>query len=325
MGKQNSLAEIAKLLRGLRRIIVLSHYNPDPDAYGSSCGLALALQGLGKEVVCVNESGILPRLDWIPGVSSIRSTLPEGQWDAMVACDCGDGARVGDVLKHEVAKFPVVVNLDHHASNDFFGHYNYVIPEACSASELVCDLIDELKAPWTKEIATCLLSGISSDTGSFKYSSTTARTFSLAQKLVQHGASPVEIAQNLYARNSLPSVQLQARAMSSLALHCEGRIAEVIVTSELLAQNGATKEDADPLVDVARDIEGVVVAVLYKQDSGIWRVSLRAKDSRVDVSRIAGMFGGGGHKAAAGFRWRREFAELQAKLLEELTRAVGSV
>ncbi|MBN8548463.1 MAG: bifunctional oligoribonuclease/PAP phosphatase NrnA [Deltaproteobacteria bacterium] len=325
MGKQHSLAEIASLLRGLKRIIVLSHYNPDPDAYGSSCGLTLALRGLGKDVVCINESGILDRLLWIPGVNAVQNSFPAGDWEAVVACDCGDGARVGDTFKEKVLGFPLLVNIDHHASNDFFGHYNYVKPDACSTSEIICDLIEELKAPWSADIATCLYAGISGDTGSFKYSSTTAKTFDMCQRLVQHGASPVAVAQNLYARNSLASVKLHAEALSSMKLQEHNRVASIAVTADMLARHAAQKEDADPLVEIARDIDGVVVAILFKQDADLWRISLRAKDARVDVSKIAGLFGGGGHKAAAGFRWKRSFAELEQKLMGEISKALGAL
>lgn len=323
MGKQNSLAEIAAVLRSLKRVVVLSHYNPDPDAYGSSGGLALALRNMGKEVVCVNESGILPRLLWIPGVSTVQNSLPSGDWEAAVACDCGDGARVGDTLKQAIRSFPILVNLDHHASNDFFGHYNYVQPHASSTAEIIFDLVLEMKAPWSAEIATCLYAGLSGDTGSFKYSSTTAKTFAMAQKLVEHGASPSGIAGELYARNSLASVKLHAEALSGMKLLQDQRVAQVTVTKEMFARHGAQKEDADPLVEIARDIEGVVVAVLFKQDSDLWRVSLRAKDARVDVSKIAGLFGGGGHKAAAGFRWKREFADLEKQLISEISKSLG--
>jgi phosphoesterase RecJ-like protein len=325
MSKQHSLAEIATVLRGLKRVVVLSHYNPDPDAYGSSCGLALSLRAMGKEVVCVNESGILPRLLWIPGVNGIQNTFPAGAWDAAIACDCGDAARVGDTLKQTIKSFPIIVNLDHHASNDFFGHYNYVKPEACSTAEIISDLVDTMKAPWSADVATCLFAGLSADTGSFKYSSTTAKTFALAQSLVGHGASPVAVAQELYAGNSLASVKLHAEALSGMELLEQGRIAKVVVTTEMFARYHAIKEDADPLVEIARDIEGVVVAVLLKQDTGLWRVSLRAKDTRVDVSRIAALFGGGGHKAAAGFRWKKDFDELQQKLIAEVTKSLGSL
>ncbi len=318
----NSLAEIAAALKSARRIIVMSHYNPDPDAYGSSCGLALGLQSLGKEVALVNESGVLPRLTWIPGVEKIQSTLPEGNWDALVACDCGDRGRVGDSLKSRISNYPVVVNIDHHASNDYFGTLNYVIPDACSTSELIAEVLEALRVSVNADMATCLYAGLSSDTGSFKYSSTSQKTFTVASKLVAYGASPFGIAQHLYASNSSESVKLHAEALSRLRLLDNGQTAFVAVTSEMLSSSGASREDADPLVDIARDIEGVIVAVLFKQDEGLWRVSLRAKGSKVDVSKIATLFGGGGHKAAAGFRWRRDRAELESKLFSEITQAL---
>jgi phosphoesterase RecJ-like protein len=277
---------------------------------------------MGKEVVLVNESGILPRLAWIPGVPTVQASFPSGEWDALIACDCGDGARVGDSLKAAAMNFPLIINIDHHASNDFFGHLNYVVPTACSTAELISDLLEEMKAPWSAEIATCLFAGLSSDTGSFKYSSTNARTFELAKKLVERGASPVAVSQNLYASNSFSSLKLHADALSQMSLVADGKIAKVKVTLEMYAKYGAAREEADPLVEMARDIEGVVVAVLFKEDVGLWRISLRGKGGIVDLSKVAASFGGGGHKAAAAFRWKRDFAELEKKLIEELTKAL---
>jgi phosphoesterase RecJ-like protein len=304
---------------------VLSHVNPDPDAFGSSGGLALALRKLGKKVVLVNETGPLDGLAWIPLVREVRTDFVPGDYDLLMCCDCGDAKRVGDSLLEKVRSHPNVINLDHHASNDFFGTYNIVEPRASSAAEVVLKVIEALRVPLDSEISTALYAGLSADTGSFRYSSTETSSFAMAQKLVSAGANPFAIAQELYARVSLAALKLQSEALGALKIVADGRISLVAVTFKMLKSSGANKQDADSLVDIVRDIDGVAVAVLLKEDAGFWRVSMRSRVPQVDVAEVAGIFGGGGHKAAAGFRWKKERAELESLLLAELERRLPRV
>ena len=312
------LTALVEAINAAQSIVVLSHYNPDADAYGSSCGLALALKGLGKKVVCVNENGVLPRYEFIPGVSSVSNSLPEGAWDLLITCDCGDRKRIGETLKDSLSRFPKVMNIDHHASNDLFGHLNYVVDTASSTSEIIFDLVTELKAPLSADVALCLFTGISADTGSFRYASTAAKTFAVAQRLVTAGALPAKVSQALYGSDSLALVRLHADAINKMELVAGGKISLITCTQAMFQTHGALPEDADPLVERGRDIVGVEIAVLLKQDADLWRVSLRSKHPELDVSEVAQLFGGGGHKMAAGFRWRRDVAELRPLLLTKL-------
>lgn len=312
------LSVLAQAIHAAQSIVVLSHYNPDADAYGSSCGLGLALRGLGKKVVLVNENGVLSRYEFIPGVGEVQSSFPEGAWDLLITCDCGDRKRIGESLKDGVSIFPRVVNIDHHASNDLFGHLNYVVDSASSTSEIVFDLLMELKVEVSSDVALCLFAGISADTGSFRYASTSAKTFDVAEKLVQAGALPAKVSQALYGSDSLALVKLQADAVNRMELTAGGKISVIAVTQEMFSAHGALPEDADSLVERGRDIVGVEIAVLLKQDVDLWRVSLRSKRPVLDVSEVAQIFGGGGHKMAAGFRWRRDVGELRSLLLPKL-------
>lgn len=314
----NSCAELAAAIQAAQSIVVVSHYNPDADAYGSSCGLVLALQSLGKKAVCVNESGILDRYLFIPGVASIQSQFPGGDWDLCITCDCGDRGRIGETLKGAVTSFPRLMNIDHHASNDLFGHLNYVVDSASSTSELIFDIATELKVRVSPDMALCLYAGISADTGSFRYASTSARTFAAAEALVTAGAKPAVVSQALYGSDSLALVKLHADAVTKMEMLAGGRLSFVAVTQEMFKLHGALPEDADSLVERGRDIAGVEIAALLKQDADLWRVSLRSKRPELDVSEVAQSFGGGGHKMAAGFRWRRDLSELRPLLLSKL-------
>jgi phosphoesterase RecJ-like protein len=324
----SELSEIIAAVHASERIVVVSHTNPDADAYGSSCGLAWGLRALGKKVVVHNDHGFIPRYRIIPGADAVvkGGWKAPGAGDLLMVVDCGAADRVGDELLPLLKAAGAVVNIDHHASNTMFGHLNFVVEGASSTSELVFELLKSIEGAEKRsdligiEAASCLLSGIIGDTGSFRYPSTTARTFRVAAELVERGARPDVLTQELFATQSLVALRLQSDALGSVAVHRNG-FAEVVVTQEMLKRHGADILDADSLAERARDIEGVKVSALYKQDVDLWRISLRSRRGVVDVSEIAQSFGGGGHKAAAAFRWRNDLSSLQ----EQLRAAIAKV
>jgi phosphoesterase RecJ-like protein len=315
----NTLAEVAAVIAKAPSIVVASHYNPDPDAYGSSCGLSIALEQAGKKVMCVNEDGGLPNFHFIPGVGKVKNDFPpKGFAPLLVACDCGDQKRLGDSLGKRLDVFDQVISIDHHSSNDFFGHLNYVVPTAASTSELILDLLLELKFAISEPVARCLLTGLSADTGSFRFSSTTAKTFEYARKLAELGASPWRVAQDLYANTSLQEIRLQAAALSKMALYAGDRIAEIVITVAMCKEAGADPEESDGLKAVVQSIAGVQLSAIIREAGDLYRVSLRSRDPQRDVSLVAQKFGGGGHKAAAAFRWKKSLDELRPLLRAEL-------
>lgn len=324
--------EVLDLLQSTKRVSIIAHVNPDADAYGSSCGLAEGLKAYGVSVKVYNESGYVPRYAVIPGASAVSRDLPQQLHaeDLVVVCDCGAIERVGDTFLPIIRGAARVVNIDHHTANSLFGHANYVVDGASSTSELIFNLLHRLESRTgrsdiiTQECAKCLLAGIIGDTGSFRYPSTTSTTFRVAGELVDRGARPDILTQELFANHSLAAVRLQAEAMSGVALHEGGRFAEVVVTQEMLKRLGADLLDADSLAERARDIDGVRVSALYKQDVDMWRVSLRSRQGAVDVSSVAQHFGGGGHKPAAAFRWRRDLETLQRELQAKIREALAA-
>lgn len=332
MTPESRCDEVLDIIQGAQRAIIVSHLNPDADAYGSSCGLAQGLQAFGMSVAVYNESGFIARYGVIPGATQVSKDLPTTFSDdeVVIVCDCGALERVGDSYLPVLKNAPKLINIDHHSANPLFGHANYVVEGASSTSELVFDLLNALEKRVgrsdiiTLESAKCLLAGIIGDTGSFRYPSTTAKTFTVASELVTRGARPDVLTQELFANHSLAAVKLQAEAMSGVVIHEDGVFAEVTVTQEMLKRNGADLLDADSLAERARDIEGVRVAALFKQDVDMWRVSLRSRQGAVDVAWVAQQFGGGGHKPAAAFRWRKDFetlkSELRAKIKEALAK-----
>lgn len=316
MKKTHTIREVAELLSSVTRALVVSHYNPDADAYGSSCGLSLALRERGVEVICVNESGIVPRYSFIPGVSDVRAELPVEQFDIVIACDCGDLKRLGDRFMEVLGQAPTLINIDHHVSNDLFGTHNLVVSTASSTCEIVFELLAAMSHPITSEVAQALFTGLNGDTGSFRYSNTSARVFQIAAALVEKGAQPYRVAQALYSANTLQSVKLSAAALAALKTFYDGRCAVAVLDAGMYAQYGSTPEGTEGLVERVRDIEGVEIAVFIREDGPLWKISLRSKDVRCNVSEIAATFGGGGHVMAAAFRWKEDYAELERRLVE---------
>ncbi len=309
--------EAAKLLAA-NKILIAAHYNPDADALGSSLGLAHALRAAGKDVYVYNESRAPERFAFLPGIAEVGSVLPTDNYEVVVVCDCGELKRLGDSVWQKFKEFPNILNIDHHISNDFFGRHNVVEENASSTSELIFLLLQAGKFSVPLESAICLYAGILGDTGSFRYACTTNRTFEVASQLVKLGASPSRIGGDLYSQKPWRQVLLESRAMGSIQFHADRRIAEVLVEPSLYAECGAGPDDTEGLVELARDIQGVLLSALIRFEGNLWKVSLRAKESRHDLSAVAARFGGGGHKAAAAFRWRKDLQGLRAELLAAL-------
>lgn len=310
--------EIVELLRANNSVTVISHYNPDSDAYGSALGIALALKAQNKDVQILNESGVLPRYEYFPQLGLISKTDRPRSEDVVIVCDCGDLKRVGDSYVESVRKSKCIINIDHHSSNDHFGHKNLVKVEASSTSEIIFDLLTEGAFPITKEVATCLLAGIIGDSGSFRYSSTTPHTFRVAARLIELGAPLTALCDAMFANTAFETVKLQSEALTNIELLFEGRYAEVLVGADMMKRAGATMEDTDGLVERARDIKGVEISASIRQDESIWRVSLRSVSQNLDVSTVAAQFGGGGHKQAAAFRSKKDLEAIRTKLRAEV-------
>ena len=310
------------------KFVICSHENPDADAYGSACGLGVALRAYGKEVLFINTSPILERLSFIPAVSETVRDIPPGfEFEASIVCDCGAFSRVGENIFAQISGKPVL-NIDHHISNDNFGSENVVATKASSTSEIICALLTEAAIDIPAQSATALYAGILADSGSFRYSCVRPYTFEAASLCVAKGAVSSKISEKLFSTNSLAYVKLHAKAILEMTLHISSKVALIVTSADMIESCGATVADSDGLAEQGRDIQGVEVSVLMKEDKlftsdsdkpkAIWRVSMRAKSDKYDVSALAQKFGGGGHKAAAAFRSSKSRQEIISALLAEL-------
>lgn len=297
-----AVENILEAIRQAKTILVVGHIRPDGDCIGSQVGLALALEGAGKDVTVWNQDPVPDKLRFMDPERRVRKPVSGQSFDLVIATDCAAFDRLGTVVKYLPEGAPVV-NIDHHASNTRYGKLNWVSPREPSTGELIFDLCKWAGWKITQPIADCLFTAVSTDTGSFQYPSTTPETLETAAELVDRGADLGRICQEVYQSYPLTRVRLLRHVYSNFRLTDDGRTAYFWLRKRDYARAGATTEESEGLIDHIRAIEGVVVAMVFEElEPEVVRVSWRSKNAAVDVAAIAQQFGGGGHKAAAGAR-----------------------
>ncbi|HET97569.1 MAG TPA: bifunctional oligoribonuclease/PAP phosphatase NrnA [Desulfurivibrio alkaliphilus] len=311
-------------IKEAENILILTHIHPDGDALGSQLGLGYILRDLGKQVCLYGESEVSHLYDFLPGAADITVGLPElGSFDCAIALDCGDAYRLGGEMAALLTVKPFLV-IDHHAGHREFGDLRWVDPGRASTGEMVYDLAVALGAEVSPAAAYCLYTAVVSDTGSFKYSSTSADTFRVARELILKGVKPAEVAGKLFDNYTMPRLRLFQRVLESLQLLAGGRIALISAPRRLFDETGAAPHDTEGFINYPRALACVQVAAFLKEaEPGKISVSMRSKDSSCDVSLVAAKFGGGGHRNAAGFkRLDTTIEQLGAELLRELEAVV---
>lgn len=316
---------IKNIIEDGNNFLVASHENPDCDAVGSLLAMKHGLSSLGKNIYCYNKSGVPGYLRFLPGSEHIKTTIDNGQYefDAVFLLDSADLSRVGtemeEYIKTEHIKNLVIV--DHHKTNSIRIGYTYVDDNASSTGILIYKILDQLSVDITTEIAKCLFTTIVGDTGSFRYSNTNPEALDIASKLVRCGADPEEISVRLYESEPERKIRLLSLILPTLEMHCENSIATLHVTKGMFDETGSGREDTEGVIDIARSIDGVKVAILFKEEpesnSNVWKVSIRSK-SNVDVSEVAKSFGGGGHSKAAGFLINGSVDEARRQVIGKL-------
>lgn len=314
---------IEKIKKG-RKFLVVSHVNPEGDAVGSLLGLSLALKNIGKDVTPYLEDPIPDVFKFLPGADLVAHDLNgKGPFDATFAVDCGQKDRLGKGFC-ELKAPGTVINVDHHATNDRFGDINIIVPDASAAGELVYDLCKAADLKITKDVAVNLYVAIHTDTGSFRYSSSTPGSFIKAGELVKLGADPWDISRRVYENYPAKKYKLLGMVLSTLDVinvpcgssNCN--IAKLEVTLDMLKKTGAEKDLADGFVNYARGIEGVEVGVLFRESGpDEYKISLRSKGD-IDVASIAESFGGGGHSHAAGCNVKGGLKDVEERVISVL-------
>lgn len=306
------------------RFLILSHIDPDGDAVGSSLGLAWALRAIGKDVIVASDTPVPVNLRFLPGAEGIR--LARDVQDpprAVFVVDCSSLDRIGPSALELVAPDARIACVDHHAGSDGFGDPRLVRVEASATAELIDEVLEACGIPVGPETAACLYAGIASDTGAFRFQNTTPHVLRLAARLVERGADPSRTAVSLFGRKSPASLRVLGLALASLESRADGKVSVLTISREMFDQAQAAPEDADGIVQYAQAVNGARIGVLIQETApGEVRISFRS-DGSVDVNDVAGRFGGGGHKNAAGARLRGELSVVRESVLRVLEQAVN--
>ncbi len=304
-----------------RKVLVASHANPDGDAIGALLATGLALKSMHKDVCMYNESAIPAVYRFLPSVRQIGHVFdPIETYDTIMILDCGSIERVG-TLAPQIRKGQTIINIDHHITNTQFGDLQWIDADACATAEIIYRLIKKLKLTFDCPIATAIYTGILTDTGSFRFSSTNQQAFAICADMIENGANPYEVAQHVYGHYSLGRIKLLNLALDSLEISPNGKISIMALTQDMMDMTRTQEEDIDGIINYARRIEDVKVAALIHEVAGNGRarrqyhVSLRS-DGEVNVALIAAQFGGGGHANAAGFSVEATLSDLKNKIVE---------
>ena len=281
-----------------QRFLLTSHARPDGDSIGSQLAMAFALEALGKDVRIVNADPAPDHYQDFPGMERIEiASQVAADVDAVIVMECSDLSRAGvaGLEPH------FLINIDHHAGNRLYGAVNWHDESAAACGEMVFDVIRELAVPLSFEIATHIYLAILTDTGSFHHSNITPRTFDICRQTVEAGVNPAAMARRVFDSNSFGKLKLIGALLDSMQLADEGRLAVLYMDDVMLADCGCTNNDTEGLINLPLTAREIQAVVFFKVGpTGDVRVSMRSKYD-VDVRSVAGQFGGGGHKNAAGF------------------------
>ena len=307
-----------------QRAVVIGHQRPDGDCIGSQVALCRVLLSQGIDAVCMNPDAVPRRIKFLIGDTPFftREELPvDGR--LAIFTDCADHARAGDKVK---AQYPSpLACFDHHVSNIGFAKRNFVDSGSAATAEVLAGLFFDADISIDAVTAQALYTGIMTDTGQFRFSSTSYRVFRLCAELVARGANPAQAGQELFERESVGKLKLLQHYIGSLKFECDGRACIGVLPQGIFEQVGATVEDTEGLVDYARSIEGVEIGVLIEERPGTMKASLRATNGSYRIDTVASQFNGGGHASAAGLNCPDTLENFYPKLVAALSRRLAEV
>lgn len=316
--------DLLDALADAKSVCVVGHVRPDGDCIGSQVGLALALEGVGKAVTVWNDDGCPDKLRILDPERRVRRPGSGHRFDAVVATDCASFERLGrcgDLVRDR----GIFINIDHHASNTRYADINWVSPREPSTGELIYDLCQWAGWKITQPMANCLFAAVSTDTGSFQYPTTTPETLEIAARLVDAGADLGGLCEKIYQSYPITRVRLLRHVYSKFRMAHGDRTAYFWLRKADYARAGADSEESEGLIDHIRAIEGVVVAIMFEEMGvDMVRLSIRSKNPSIDVGAVAALFGGGGHRAAAGARIQGTALSVQRRVLAAVRRSLSA-
>lgn len=324
MSVNANIETLGEIFRQNQSFALMSHMRPDGDAIGSQLGLGLALEAMGKTVFYWNVDGLPESLAFLPESEKILMPPAEApEIDVAIALDTATKVRLGDDNLIAAAKAKLWVNIDHHISNPLYGDVNYVDATSPATGQIVYEILQALNMPITAGSRDAIYVAVSTDTGSFQYDSTTARTYRMAADLVERGLAVGEINAKTYDSHPYRRIELLRALLNTLELSADGKVAHWQMSDQLRIDLDLKPEDSEGLIDMIRAIRGVQVAVFFEElPGGKIRVSMRSKDRSVNVCDIATRFGGGGHALAAGIRMPGPIVDAKQQVLAAIAAAI---
>ncbi|MNH94924.1 Bifunctional oligoribonuclease and PAP phosphatase NrnA [compost metagenome] len=319
---EQSLQQTRKFLLEHDDYLVVSHIQPDGDAVSSTLVVGWLLSCLGKKYTMLNEGPIPQRMEYLWHAGEIAN-LAEGdlprEYSHIICVDCADFQRVG-LTKRHFASDALIVNIDHHPTNNGYGYVNLIKPDAAATAEILFDLLKTFEVEWDIDVATALYTGLLTDTGGFRYSNTSPKVMAAVSELLELGVNGPMLAETLLEEMTLGQVKVLNRALSTLQLSPKGDIAWVSITPQDMLDCEAANEDLEGIVNYPRNIRGVEVGILFKviHERAV-KASFRSA-GKVDVAALAQVFGGGGHTRAAGARIDATLEDAIPLVLQEVRR-----
>jgi bifunctional oligoribonuclease and PAP phosphatase NrnA len=324
----SELTAVADAIRSHDRFLLVTHENPDGDAFGSILGAKLALDALGKSSVMYlsGELGLPQEYSFLDLGELRRELPPDVEERVVLALDCANESRTG-LNSGLLENAPLVIDVDHHHDNTRFGKINLIVPDASSTGEIVRDLLAELGVPLTQEIAEALYVALVTDTGRFQYANTTPKALRLAAELVEAGVDVQRVFQGIYESVEFAKLKLLARALERAELFEGGRLVVTYLLRSDFNELGVGEEYAEGIIDYLRSVDGTGMAATIREPpeppGAERRISMRSASDELDVSAIARKRGGGGHRQAAGFSTAESIDEIKAFLREEFVLAAA--
>lgn len=321
MNLSGKVAKIKEIVSGGKRFLVASHMDPDGDAIGSSLAMAGHLSEPGRDVTVYNRHGVPQNLRFLKQSDKVTSKLGKG-YDVTFILDCSEPTRISDDVERNLPKLGRIINIDHHKTSKGLGEVNIIDQDASSTAELIFRVFKEANASVDRDIATALYTALLTDTGSFRYSNSSPKAFQMAAELVKLGAKPWDVAQNYYENIPVAKLKLTSKVLSTLEIYEKDGFASLTMTGQMVSSSQAKPEFSDGLINYPRSIEGIEVAIMFKELSPEeYKIGLRSKGA-VDVSEIAQTFGGGGHRNAAGCTVRGDLSSVKSKLYDRTRQTI---
>lgn len=318
-----SMKSIIQTIKKNERFLISTHVNPDPDALCSELALAAYLRSLGKKVSIVNHQAVPSRFHFFPGVRGIKNYWKNRKvtYDAAIIVDCGDLSRIGKV-RDLIQGDKVLINIDHHVTNDLFGDLNCVEPDASSTCEVLYELFLKSGHEMTKHSAMNLYIGIMTDTGSFRYENTTARTHAIAAALLKFKFSVPELHRRLYETITFRDFKEFTRVISHFDMHFNRKVVCVKLHKKVTSKFSGEFDLRDTIFKFLRSIKGVEVFVIFTEiGCNKTRVNLRSSTT-FDVAKLSSNFGGGGHRRASGCEVDKNILQSQKVVLKSIRKAL---